>query len=695
MSRPANEEASAAQAPPPLVHRVGGRLLAGFIGLTYRTSQPPPQWDEHLATFKALHPFILALWHGQFMLLPALPRDDIPTRVMLALHKDAEAMAEALRAFDLELIRGAGAGIKGRDRGGANAFRAASVALAQGYTVAMTADVPPGPARRCGPGIITLAKVSGRPILPVALASSRFVPLNTWSRLTINLPFSQLGGSFGNVVRVPADASSADLERYRQELERQLDIATADAYGRAGADPMRAMPAQAVDRSGPPPPARHALRRYRLATRLVRPLLPALFRYRARRGKEEPAREGERYGIAALPRPAGRLVWVHAASVGETNAVLPLLAALRAARPDLRMLLTTGTVTSARTAAARLPPGDVHQYLPLDAERYVRAFLDHWRPDLGILTESEIWPNLVVAASDRSIPLAIVNARMSKDAFHRWRKRPAMALPLFRRFDVVLAQNKLFALRYEQLGASTVRAIGNLKVDAPPPPVDAAALQLLRAATGMRPVWLAASTHNGEERIVAEAHRAIARQVPGVLTIIAPRHPERGDAIAALLAGFGLAIARRSLGQPLLPGTDIYLADTLNELGTLIALTGLVFMGKSLIPDGGGHNPVEPIRLGAAVLTGPSIHNFIDAYHPLIRDGGVREVATGRLLAEQVGSLLVDAAARDALAARGRTELDKIAGALPQTLTTLLAMLPPAEATRDPARVAPALAELG
>ncbi len=670
---------------PRLLHRAAGNLVGGFIGLTYRTSSPPPLWDEHIDTFRALHPFILAVWHGQFMLLPALPRDDIPTRVMLALHRDAELMAHALRQHNLELIRGAGAGIRGKDRGGAQAFRAAASSLAQGYTVAMTADVPPGPARRCGNGIITLARVTGRPILPVALASSRYLSLKTWSRMTINLPGSRLGGSIGDVVRVPANADADELEHYRLMVEQQLDIATADAYARAGVDADRATPPHALDIGNRATRPGRGLKIYRVITQLARPLAPAMLNYRARRDKEEPARRDERFGIASLARPSGRLVWLHAASVGETNAILPLIAELQ--RERLQILLTTGTVTSARLAAARLTRGAIHQYLPLDAPEYVRQFLDHWKPDLGVFTESEIWPNLILAASDRDIPLAIVNGRLSKKSFRNWRNRPGMALPLFSRFKVVLAQNKLFELRFSQLGVRHVLATGNLKVDAPAPPVDETLKAELVRCIGKRPVWLAASTHADEELQIAAAHKIIAATHRGVLTLIAPRHPARGAEIATALAGTGLNVLLRSSGRPLGDKIDIYVADTLGEIGTLFALSPISFMGKSLCADGGGHNPIEPIRLGSGVITGPRWHNFDDAFKALIPAGGALQVSTAADLGAVVTRLLSSTDEQLKLKHNANTTLAKMSGALHQTVTALLKLLPVDATAREPRRL--------
>jgi 3-deoxy-D-manno-octulosonic-acid transferase len=288
-----------------------------------------------------------------------------------------------------------------------------------------------------------------------------------------------------------------------------------------------------------------ALRLYRTVMSLARPALWLLLRRRADRGKEDRTRQAERYGIAGIARPDGDLVWLHAASVGETNAVLPLIERLLAARADLTILLTTGTVTSAGLAAKRLPARALHQYLPLDSAPYVRRFLDHWRPTLAVLTEQEIWPNLILEAHARGIRLALINARMSGRSLARWQGKPNVARALFGRLDAVLAQNDQLARALTSLGAINAAAVGNLKLDAPLLPVDAAAAAALDAALVGRPRFVAASTHAGEEAIVADAHRLVQSALPDLCTIIAPRHPHRGPQIGAELAAAGHTVAVR------------------------------------------------------------------------------------------------------------------------------------------------------
>ncbi len=664
-----------------LIDRVLGAGIAGYIGLVERSSTPPPMMHDYAKPLLANHPMIFAMWHGQFMMLPTMAQFGIPTKAMLALHKDAESLAHALSRYGIELIRGAGASAKGKDRGGTNAFRAAVRALEEGFSVAMTADVPPGPARRAGHGIVTLAKVSGRPILPVAICSSRYVSLPTWSRMTINLPGSQLGGSFGTPVHVPADSTPEMLEALRREVETQLNIATMDAYHRAGVSALRATPPSALTAAGEALVPGRKLKAYVGGMRALAPVAPAVLALRARRGKEDAARRSERYGIAGRTRPAGEVLWFHAASVGETVAILPLIEAMLAARTEATALLTTGTVTSAKLAAERIGPRTIHQYVPLDISPYVARFLEHWQPSLAVFVESEIWPNLILEASRRDIPLALVNARMSKTSFRRWRAHGTVSRPLFGRFSAVLAQSREFAERFAALGAAGVMDAGNLKFDAPPPPADAALLAQYRAELGGRPIWLAASTHPDEELIVADAHAILRETRPDLVTIIVPRHPERGGAIAASLGAQAFAVMQRSRGAGLPSDesgnrTGLMLADTLGELGTWFALSPIAFMGKSLSSEGGGHNPIEAARHGAAILTGPSWGNFEVVFKALLAAGGAREVRNSQDMATEVARLLDDPAALTVMRTAADTALAKLTGALPRTVAALLALLP-------------------
>jgi 3-deoxy-D-manno-octulosonic-acid transferase len=653
--------------------RLAGSSVARYIDFVYGTSRLITEPADVGAFLGAHRPAIIAVWHGQFLLAPRVKPPEVPLRIVLARHGDAEVFAGALARFNTELIRGAGAGARQKDRGGAHALRAALKALEENWFIGLTADVPPGPARHAGEGIVTLARLSGRPIIPLAAATSRYYALPTWSRMTINLPFGKLAGVFGAPIYVPRDVDPETLEAARRAVEEGMRAAMDRAYELAGADPRRATP--------PPPQAQApaapgiGLKTYSAATRVVGAAASLLLEARARRGREDPARRNERFGIADRSRPPGRLVWIHAASVGEINAVLPLADALRRARPGTTFLFTTGTVTSAAIAARRMVPGDIHQYVPLDTPAFVSRFLDHWRPDLAVFTESEIWPNLLLQSAARAIPLALVNARLSNRSFGRWKRALSLSRPLFGRFDIVLAQNEKLARRFTEIGARRAVATGNLKIDAPPPQIDAKAIEQLRLALAGRPVLVAASTHEGEDAIIAEAHRILSRQLPTLCTIIAPRHPERGTAIAELAKQQGCTVAQRSLGALPGPSTAIYVADTMGELGTLYALAPVAFIGGSLV-ERGGQNPVEAIRHGAAVLTGPHWSNFRDAYQTLLRHRGVVEVHSANELASVAGRLLGDSAEIVRMREGAAAGLRTLSGAIERTVAELLAFLP-------------------
>lgn len=419
---------------------------------------------------------------------------------------------------------------------------------------------------------------------------------------------------------------------------------------------------------------------WRLGAGLLAPLLPLHLAIRARRGKEIPARLGERYGRGAA-RPPGRLFWLHAASLGETLSALPLLEAMAARAPWLQLLVTTGTVTSAELLARRLPPGLAprlaHRFLPLDVPGWTARFLDGWRPDAGAFVESELWPNLLAAARARLLPLALVNARMSPRSAGRWRRAPGLARATLGSFRLVLARSEADAARLAELGAPAPACWGDLKAAAAPLPADPAALAELRRAIGARPVFLAASTHPGEEALAVAAHREAA--IPGLLTILVPRHPERGPAIAAAIAG--LAVARRGAGELPGPGTAIYVADTLGELGLFYRLASLALVGGSLVPHG-GQNPLEPARLGCPILFGPHMHNFAEAVARLLAAGGALRLEGPAMLAPALRAMLSEPDRARRLAEAAAPVAAREAG-LPGRIAEALLGLLPGEAQPD------------
>jgi 3-deoxy-D-manno-octulosonic-acid transferase len=347
----------------------------------------------------------------------------------------------------------------------------------------------------------------------------------------------------------------------------------------------------------------------------------------------------ERFGHAGLERPGGPLIWIHAASVGEANSVLPLIDLLAGRPVPPAILLTTGTVTSARLMAQRLPAGVLHQFVPVDTPGAVRRFLDHWRPDLALWLESEFWPNLIRETRARGTPMLLINARLSPTSYKRWRRLPGIIRPVLACFSLCLAQSRAEADRLADLGAPDARYGGNLKSAAPPLPADDADLAALQAALGDRPRWLAASTHDGEETIAADCHQRLKPDFPRLLTTIVPRHPERGAAIRDALVARGLSVAQRSTGQMPDSGTDIYLADTLGELGLFYRLNNIAFIGGSLVPHG-GQNPLEAARLGCAILHGPQVFNFSETIGELTAAGAAHVVDDGEALKQALADLL-------------------------------------------------------
>ncbi|HZK98288.1 MAG TPA: glycosyltransferase N-terminal domain-containing protein [Caulobacteraceae bacterium] len=349
-----------------------------------------------------------------------------------------------------------------------------------------------------------------------------------------------------------------------------------------------------------------SLRLYGIATRAAAPFVPILLRSRVRRGLEEPARLAERLGHPGLERPGGRLAWMHAVSVGEGLSLLPLMERLRNERPDVTLLLTTGTLAAADVMARRLPQVVLHQFAPIDSPRAMKRFLDHWRPELAILVESELWPNMILAAKRRGVKLALLSARMSERSFRGWRRVPTAAEHILGAFDLVLAKDPLAAQRFAALGAR-IDGAADMKFGAPPLPVSQAALAALGRALENRVVIVAASTHAGEESMLLERLSLIDRKILGTaLCVVVPRHPARGSEIAAMATARGFKVARRS-SQLDPSGADVYVADTLGEMGLWYRLANLAILGGSFAPGIGGHNPLEPARLGCPFITGTQV----------------------------------------------------------------------------------------
>lgn len=433
-----------------------------------------------------------------------------------------------------------------------------------------------------------------------------------------------------------------------------------------------------------------ALTLYRGLSAVAAPLIRLVLAQRLRAAKEDPARYGERFGIPGRPRPSGPLVWLHAASVGESLSVLALIERLAAERPAVTLLVTTGTVTSARLMQQRLPAGALHQYAPLDRLPWIRRFLDHWQPALALWIESEFWPNMLAEISARRVPLILVNARVSTRSFKGWRRFSGTIRTLLDRFDLCLPQTGIDRERLIALGASRIGPTGNLKFAAEALPADARALAGLREALGNRPCWLAASTHPGEEDVIAAAHRLLAQRLPRLITIIVPRHPGRGPQIAQALGAAGLSVALRSTGA--IPGdaTAVYVADTVGELGLFYRLAPVAFIGGSLIAHG-GQNLLEPAKLGCAVVHGPDMANFAAIVAEMSEAGATEIAGDAAAIAAAIGRLLTDDALRTRRTAAAALVAEHKAHILDTVMTALDPWLSRLEPTATPGDTVPAV----
>ncbi|WP_434053306.1 MAG: 3-deoxy-D-manno-octulosonic acid transferase [Roseibium sp.] len=407
---------------------------------------------------------------------------------------------------------------------------------------------------------------------------------------------------------------------------------------------------------------------YRAAAQGASPLFHALFAFRSRSSKEIPARKAERFGKSERVRPSGSLVWIHAASVGETMSVLPLIGALT--NEGHNVLLTTVTVTASELADKRLPEGAFHQFVPYDAPGLFKRFLDHWSPDLAMVVESEIWPCLFDEMAVRGIPFVLLNGRLSDGSRRNWSRIPKTSRYIFGCLDAVLAQSGADAERFESVGCKNVEVPGNLKFDASEPMVDEETLALLKSQIGDRRVWLAALTHPGEDEIVFEAHDRLRREFPDLLLALVPRHPARAPEIVQEAGERGLVLAARSTSEPLRPETDVFLGDTLGEMGLYYRIAPVTFLGGSFV-DVGGHNPVEAALVGSALITGPKVANARGVYKDFWNRGAAIRVGDPAGLADSAGALLRDPGRGRGQAETARSLVEEGRGALGKTLELL------------------------
>ncbi|MDG6095233.1 DUF374 domain-containing protein [Acetobacter sp. AN02] len=570
---------------------------------------------------------LVAFWHETLPLSPALwwwaePQNpDLRLHVLISRNRDGRFIADIVRPWRIFGIAGSSSR-KGKDKGGAAAYRQMLRLLRDGSLIAITPDGPRGPRREVQPGVIRLAAHSGVKIVPVGMTCAG-IRLRSWDRLLFPMPFGR--GVF--CAAAPIDAKGREETSVAQELAEKLNNVTARAESlrsRSLAD-----------------------RLWHGVTDLISPALILSGRLRIRKGKEDPKRIRERMGMTDHPRPDGPIIWIHAASVGETLSILPLAERILGAS-SVHILLTTGTLTSAELVRRKaISPCLIHQFVPLDVSRWTGRFLRHWRPDILVLTESEIWPGMIAGCHSRGIPVVTVNGRLSEKASENWSRFPGVAQGVFGRLSWVAARTDQDARRFRQAGAHDVFCAGDLKMAAPPPAADPILAEKIRQATADRPVLLAASTHEGEDATLCEAASLLRQIFPDLLLIIVPRHPIRGEALARL-AGNAPRLAQSQFPTP---QDTVWIADTLGDLGTFFALFPIVFIGNSLSTGpGGGHNPFEPAKCGAVIASGPRTQNFQDAFELL--KGDVCIADTPQDLAAWVTTMLTNDSLRQDTGAR-------------------------------------------
>ncbi|MBS1081973.1 glycosyltransferase N-terminal domain-containing protein [Gluconobacter kondonii] len=565
------------------------RLLRLWLGLCLRSTRwqvsGSPRAVETLLTPQ--NGAVVAFWHRSLTLSPALwfwarsqePR--LQLRVLISRNPDGMLIADVVRPWGIIGIHGSSSK-NGRNKGGAAVLRTALKELQGGAIVGITPDGPRGPAEHVQPGAVALSRLAGCAVVPVGMACTS-LRLPSWDGLAFPLPFGRGALILGEPLFQPG---APDLQNALNTLS-----------GRA----------ESIQRHHQSGVSEHL---WRLTGTLLAPALTVMLRIRLQKGRELPNRLRERMGLGDTRRPAGRILWLHAASVGETLCALPLAEALLDARPELTLLFTTATVTGSEIVARHPLFGKriIHRFIPHDVPRWLRRFLNLWQPEGAVFVESELWPGIIAACSDRDIPVMLVNGRLSDRSSRRWDRLRGPARRMMGRLSWVAARGPEDAARFRALGASPVYEDGDLKQDAPPLPYDEAEYNRLKALFGERPIFVAASTHPGEENLVLQAAESARTLQPDLLTILVPRHPARGAELAERFQ-----LPRRSAGEEPTPQTPVWLADTLGELGLFYRLADRCFLGNSLTGKGGGHNPFEPLRLGVPTATGPKMENWREA----------------------------------------------------------------------------------
>lgn len=606
-----------------VVQTVLGTLIAWYVRFVYKTSKwTIVNFPENLADGKKA--VVLVFWHGRALGGPLAffhgCFKGLEAHGLTSLHRDGRTLAVALEHMGIRVTGGSSR------HGGASAGLSMIRALRKGRVLFGVAPDGSKPGFRMTKGAIVMAKDAGVPVVLQGYSTERRRICKTWDKFMIPYPFTRGTIVFSDPIDIPRDLDADGIEYWRVEMENKLNALNEEADRRVG---LKEPSQRGKTRMS-------FFKFYEMMTVAASPLIAVLLAFRKSKGKEDMARFPERMGYPSAKRPEGKLVWIHGASVGETLSVLPLIRQIQTDHPQWTVMVTSGTVTSAKLMGERLTGNAFHQYVPVDLPSAAHRFVKFWKPDLALWIESEFWPNLLSAAKEEGVPVVLINGRVSDRSFKRWQRFSFFSRKLQSLFTESFGQTDEDARRLGVLGAAKTACVGNIKYGAGKPPCDGAELEKLQKLIGDRPCWIAASTHKGEEESVRSAHELLKKKYPGLLTVLAPRHPNRADEIAALLSG--LNVARRSAGQEITPETDVYLADTIGEMGLFYRLASVAFVGGSLIPFG-GQNMLEPAVLGKAVICGKYTMNFKEIVAKAKAEDALIEVGDSASLAGALETL--------------------------------------------------------
>ena len=358
---------------------------------------------------------------------------------------------------------------------------------------------------------------------------------------------------------------------------------------------------------------------YRLLINLVLLISPLIIILRLIKKKEHPIRFKEKFCFFPIKRGNGKLIWFHGSSVGEIISIIPLVEKLEKNKSIKKILITSSTLSSSKVLTKFKLKKTVHQFFPIDANFLTKKFLDYWNPAIAIFVESEIWPNMLINVKKKSIPLVLLNARITKESYKKWKMISLLSRYLFESFDISFPQNYETKKYLNSLGAKKIKFLGNLKFSESKTQKNIALNKNIEKIFKSRKIWCAASTHNGEEKICADAHKKLKKKYKKLLTVIIPRHVHRVNNIYKEVNDMGFKIQIHSKKNKIKKDTDIYLVDTYGETKSFFKICNTVFLGGSIV-NHGGQNPLEPARFGCKILHGPNIHNFTEVYRLLNKE---------------------------------------------------------------------------